>query len=119
MRSTRFMGKKMVGKPMRSPSGSLIWRMKWSKEFRSMQRNVIPDGLMDSSSPHTFSLGVCRLTTTIEWGSISYARTLFHYRIQELGSDGDELPKLWIRAARLRRMPSTAKTAWDRDSAQA
>src|SRR5437870_9990133 len=103
MRSTRFMGKKMVGKPMRSPSGSLIWRMKWSKEFRSMQRNVIPDGLMDSSSPHTFSLGVCRLTTTIEWGSISYARTLFHYRIQELGSDGDELTKLWIRAARPRR----------------
>src|SRR5438309_3784233 len=71
MRSTRFMGKKIVGRPMRSPSGSLICRMKWSKEFKSMPRNVIPEGLMASSSPHTFSLGVCRLTTTMECGSIA------------------------------------------------
>jgi hypothetical protein len=28
MRSTRFMGKNMVGKPTRSPSGALIWLTK-------------------------------------------------------------------------------------------
>src|SRR6266705_881112 len=32
---------------------------------------VTPEGLMVRSSPHTFSLGVCRLTTTIECGSIA------------------------------------------------
>src|SRR5437899_4234272 len=70
MRSTRFMGKKTVGRPTRSPSGSLICRIKWSKEFKSMPRTVIPEGLMASNSPQTFSLGVCRLTTTIECGSM-------------------------------------------------
>src|SRR5216684_2723427 len=70
MRSTRFMGKNSVGKPMRSPSGSLIWRMKWSKELRSIPRMVIPAWWMTSSSPQIFSLGVCRLTTTMECGSM-------------------------------------------------
>src|ERR1700722_3496084 len=68
-RSTRFIGKKIVGKPMRSPSGSLICRIKWSKEFKSMPRNVTPVGLMSKSSPQTFSLGECKLTTTMEGGS--------------------------------------------------
>src|SRR5882724_3101367 len=69
IRSTRFIGKKIVGKPVRSLSGPLIWLMKWSKELRSMPRMVMPDGLMDSSCPHSFSLGVCRLTMMIECGS--------------------------------------------------
>src|ERR1700688_4069871 len=72
-RSTRFIGKKMVGRPMRSPSGSLSWRIKWSKEFRSMPRSVTPEGLMSKSSPHTFSLGECKLTTTMECGSTGCA----------------------------------------------
>src|SRR6266513_3543860 len=79
MRSRRFMGKKMVGRPTRSPSGSLICRIKWSKEFKSMPRSVIPEGLIARSSPHTFSLGVWRLTTTIECGSTS--PSLPEYRV--------------------------------------
>src|SRR5690242_1673913 len=77
-RSTRCIGKNTVGNPTRSPSGSFIWRMKWSNEFRSMPRSVTPEGLMASNSPHTFSLGVCRLTITMECGSIvkgSYTQT--------------------------------------------
>src|SRR6266481_6097459 len=68
-RSTRFIGKKIVGNPMRSPSGSLICRIKWSKEFKSTPRSVTPEGLMSKSSPQTFSLGECKLTTTMECGS--------------------------------------------------
>src|SRR6266850_7634398 len=70
MRSRRFIGKKIVGRPMRSPSGSLIWRMKWSNELRSTPRTVIPDGLIARSSPQIFSLGECKLTTTIECRSM-------------------------------------------------
>src|ERR1700676_2352835 len=68
-RSTRFIGKKMVGNPMHSLSGSLICRIKWSNEFKSIPRRVTPEGLMSNSSPQTFSLGECKLTTTIECGS--------------------------------------------------
>src|SRR5580658_11140977 len=87
-RSTRFIGKKMVGSPMRSPSGSFSWRIKWSKEFKSIPRSVTPEGLMSNSSPQTFSLGECKLTTTIEWGSISWVRILLAYRVQELPPEG-------------------------------
>src|SRR6202451_4245750 len=80
MRSMRVMGKKRVGTPTRSVSGSLIWRMKWSKELRSMPRMVTPAVLKPRSSPQTFSLGVWRLMTTMEWGSIGkkqvYSRQL-------------------------------------------
>src|SRR6202044_3210104 len=70
MRSMRVMGKKRVGTPTRSVSGSLIWRMKWSKELRSMPRTVTPAVLKLRSSPQIFSLGVWREMTTIEWGSM-------------------------------------------------
>src|SRR6266436_952287 len=47
-----------------------------------MQRSVIPEGLMLSSSPHTFSLGVCRLTMTIECGSMSPAnKSIADFRV--------------------------------------
>src|SRR5260370_40812374 len=55
---------------MGSASGLLIWGMKWSKELRSIPRMVIPAWWMTSSSPQIFSLGVCRLTTTMECGSM-------------------------------------------------
>src|SRR5580658_9882896 len=87
-RSTRFIGKKMVGNPMRSPSGSLSWRIKWSNEFKSIPRSVTPEGLMSSNSPQTFSFGECKLTTTIECGSIGWVRTPFLYRVQESPADG-------------------------------
>src|ERR1700722_14049074 len=70
MRSMRVMGKKRVGTPTRSVSGSLIWRMKGSKELRSMPRTVTPAVLKLRSSPQIFSLGVWRLMTTMEWGSM-------------------------------------------------
>src|ERR1700676_4782608 len=44
--------------------------MKWSNEFRSTPRMVMPLGLSASSMPQNFSLGECRLTTTIELSSI-------------------------------------------------
>src|SRR5579872_1063835 len=69
MRSTRCIGKNKVGKPMRSPSGSITWRIKSSKEFKSMPRIVTPAELMDVSAPHNFSLGLCRLRMMIEFGS--------------------------------------------------
>src|SRR5215470_12891031 len=81
MRSTRCMGKKTVGNPTRSPSGSFIWRTKWSNEFRSMPRSVTPEVLMASSSPHTFSLGVCKLTITMECGSMFGKASLLDYRV--------------------------------------
>jgi len=34
-----------------------------------MPRSVTPEGLIEESDPHTFSLGVCRLTMMIEFGS--------------------------------------------------
>src|SRR5260370_35428032 len=88
MRSTRFMGKKIVERPTRSPSGWLIWRMKWSKEFKSMPRIVIPEGLTARSSPHTFSLGVWGRTTTIECGAKTSAETQLPYGGQVLGAAG-------------------------------
>ncbi len=54
---------------MRSPSGSITCRMKSSNELRSIPRIVIPEPFMETSAPHNFSLGVCRLTMTIEFGS--------------------------------------------------
>ena len=38
-----------------------------------MPRSVTPEGLMSKSSPQTFSLGVCKLTTTMECGSTAGA----------------------------------------------
>src|ERR1700693_1239368 len=69
MRSMRCIGKNSVGSPMRSPSGSSTCRMKSSNEFRSMPRSVTPEEFMETSEPHNFSLGVCRLTMTMEFGS--------------------------------------------------
>src|SRR6516162_8685684 len=47
-----------------------------------MPRMVIPDGLMESSSPQSFSLGVCKLTTTIECGSIGFVNNrLTQFRV--------------------------------------
>src|SRR5882757_1860680 len=71
MRSTRVMGKKMVGRPMRSASNWLIWLTKWSNEFRSTPRMVTPLGLISSKRPQIFSRGECRLTITMELGSMS------------------------------------------------
>src|ERR1700741_1485073 len=71
MRSTRGMGKKMVGKPMRPASNWLIWLTKWSKEFKSTPRKVTPLGLISSRMPQIFSRGECRLTMTIELGSMN------------------------------------------------
>src|SRR5258708_7642588 len=71
MRSTRVMGKKMVGRPMRSASNWLIWLTKWSKEFKSTPRKVTPLGLISSKRPQIFSRGECRLTITMELGSMS------------------------------------------------
>src|SRR6266478_4194473 len=71
MRSTRVMGKKMVGRPMRSASNWLIWLTKWSNEFRSTPRKVTPLGLISSKRPQIFSRGECRLTITMELGSMS------------------------------------------------
>ena len=34
-----------------------------------MPRSVTPEEFMDTSEPHNFSLGVCRLTMTMEFGS--------------------------------------------------
>src|SRR5580700_5319549 len=69
MRSIRCIGKKSVGSPMRSPSGSITCRMKSSNEFRSMPRSVTPEEFMETREPHNFSLGECRLTITMEFGS--------------------------------------------------
>src|SRR5260221_454986 len=69
MRSMRCIGKNKVGRPMRSPSGSITWRMKSSNEFKSIPRNVTPDAFMETRDPHSFSLGSCRLTMTMELGS--------------------------------------------------
>src|SRR5579863_8076512 len=69
MRSMRCIGKNSVGSPMRSPSGSITCRMKSSNEFRSMPRSVTPETFMETREPHTFSLGECRLTITMELGS--------------------------------------------------
>ena len=44
-----------------------------------MPRNVIPAVLMASSSPQSFSLGVCRLTTTMECGSMVCNFRLAHF----------------------------------------
>src|SRR5258708_37742024 len=68
MRSTQVMGKKMVGRPMRSASNWLIWLTKWSKEFRSPPRKVTPLGLISSKRLQIFSRGECRLTITMELG---------------------------------------------------
>ena len=65
----RCIGQINVGSPMRSPSGSITCRMKSSNEFRSMPRNVTPEEFMETREPHNFSLGVCRLTMTMEFGS--------------------------------------------------
>src|ERR1700688_3920603 len=69
IRSTRCIGKNSVGSPMRSPSGSITCRMKSSNEFKSMPRSVTPEAFMEPSEPHNISLGVCRLTMTMEFGS--------------------------------------------------
>src|ERR1700693_3173138 len=65
----RCIGKNSVGSPMRSPSGSSTCRMKSSNEFRSMPRSVTPEEFMETREPHNFSLGECRLTMTMEFGS--------------------------------------------------
>jgi len=44
-------------------------RMKSSNEFRSMPRRVTPEEFMETSEPHSFSLGECKLTITMEFGS--------------------------------------------------
>src|SRR5580704_15207170 len=78
MRSMRCMGKNSVGRPMRSPSGSITCRIKSSKEFRSMPRSVTPEAFMDTSEPHNFSLGECRLTMLMEFGSTDALVSLLH-----------------------------------------
>src|SRR5579862_3581791 len=82
MRSMRVMGKKRVGTPTRSESGSLIWRMKWSKELRSMPRMVTPAVLKPRSSPQIFSLGVWRLMTTMEWGSMGAEEEVYRRELK-------------------------------------
>src|SRR5580700_634327 len=69
IRSMRCIGKNSVGSPMRSPSGSSTCLMKSSNELRSMPRSVTPEEFMDTREPHNFSLGECRLTMTMEFGS--------------------------------------------------
>src|SRR5271154_1287218 len=44
--------------------------MKWSKELRSTPRTVMPLGFNPSRMPQNFSLGECKLTTTIELSSM-------------------------------------------------
>src|SRR5690348_14274314 len=75
--STRCIGKKSVGRPTRSPSGWSTWCTKSSKEFRSMPRRVTPAVFSASSSPHTFSRGVCRLRMTTECNSTATSKRDF------------------------------------------
>src|ERR1700688_3036193 len=76
IRSMRCIGKKSVGSPMRSPSGSITCRMKSSKEFKSMPRTVTPAELIETSAPHNFSFGVCRLRMMMELGSTNVLASL-------------------------------------------
>src|SRR5258708_9812194 len=75
IRSTRVMGKKMVGRPMRSASNWLLWLTKWSKEFKSTPRKVTPLGLISSKRPQIFSRCECTLAITMELGFMSLVVT--------------------------------------------
>ncbi len=66
-----------------------------------MPRTVTPEVLMERSSPQIFSLGVWRLMTTMEWGSMGeeqvYSSELKVERGRRRAERGDEAD--WFRWA--------------------
>jgi len=70
MRSTRVMGKKRVGTPTRSPSGSFELTDEMIEGIQVDATHGDSAVLTTSSSPQIFSLGLCKLTTTMECGSM-------------------------------------------------
>jgi hypothetical protein len=83
-----------------------------------MPRMVIPAGLMERSSPHSFSLGVCKLTMMMECGFmiLHSQRIAFRGGFQESETKHARKVTLTARLLLSRAVPKTARRKLPNDA---